>query len=229
METPNINIIKKQLLELSRDMKYQKALIIIDKYIRKNKETDWILLRKSFVLYHYAAALMYGDLNHPNKKKIISDNFKSAINICKKIINAKNDDSDIINARMYLAQIYVMLKQNTKAEKFAKQSYKYSPSAFSAERLADIYMRAENLNSAILWYRKAVKKTENYTEKLISQISLAVCYKKKNNQKQALKEAAIAEKYFRHSIKDTNAKILGKSLYENFPQLKKTTTKKILL
>ncbi|MDO8618695.1 MAG: tetratricopeptide repeat protein [Candidatus Daviesbacteria bacterium] len=224
MSIPHVNQIEKKLLKLARCGQYQVGMFTIDKYLKQYGATDEILLQQAFFLYHHAAALMYGETPDSRQKTLIKKNFIRAITICRKLIKQKRPqigDRSLLNARIYLAQIYAMLRQDKKARKLAEETYKYRPSALSAERVADVYRRTGDLHSAIKWYKKAVKQGENYTEKLIAQLGLAVCYKQINKPKQATSEAYTALRFLKKANKDANAVLLGKSFYSYFPELRK--------
>lgn len=130
------------------------------------------------------------------------------------------NDRNLLNARVYLAQIYAMLKKNKGAKKLSEETYKKRPSAFTAERVADVHMRLNDFHGAIRWYKKAVNRGKNYTEKLIAQIGLAVCYKEINEAKRAITEARTALKFLKKADRDKNAMLLEKSLYSHFPKLR---------
>lgn len=220
----NFSQIKEKLSKLAYLGQYEKGLFFIEKYTKKHpKDTEKILPKKAFFLYHHAADLLYNNSKKTSLKiqKNTSMYFDQAITICKKIIQNKHkiNKIDYLNTRIYLAQIYVMLKYFEKAQKLAIQTYKYRPCSLTAERVADIYIRSNDFNNAIIWYEKAVKKTKIPTQKLIAQIGLSICYKKMKDNKRATKEALIALDFLKQSGKDKNTLLLKKTLFAYFPKI----------
>lgn len=213
-----------QLLQLARNQQYPEGLSIIEQQIKKNGPSEEILLQKAFFLYHYAAALLYGDAHDSRKSYLIQKNFEQAIVICRQIIKSHYSaisNENFIKARLYLAQIYAMLGQKKRAQQFAQQTFTYQPSALVAERAADVYLRTGNMRGAIDLYKKAVSKAKDPAQKLFAQIGLAVTYKQMRKTSAANKQASRAAKLITQVDEDGNIKLLRQSLYEHFPNLQK--------
>jgi len=208
---------------------FEKGLIILNSYIDKHPQySEDILINKAFFLYHYAATLLYSEskLSHKAEKNIQSY-FNQAILICKNVIKTeKINKVNYLNSRLYLAQIYVMQNKYKEANDFAKQTHKLKPSSLTAERIADIYLRSNDFQKAIIWYKKSINLSNKIPQKLLSQIAIAICYKKMKKKKQAEKEALIAFKFLKQSKlkKDKDIIVLlSKSLYDNFPEIRQSS------
>src|SRR3989344_6657129 len=99
-----------KLIKLARNEQYVKGIKIIDDFLKKKSVSDEILVQKAFFLYHYAAYLMYNKKWSTTKQDLIQQNFEDAIKICEAIIKKRlsTNKRNILNARIYLAQIYAM-------------------------------------------------------------------------------------------------------------------------
>jgi tetratricopeptide (TPR) repeat protein len=218
------NILMKTAKLASKGM-FEKGLITINSYIEKHPHySEDILINKAFFLYHYAASLLYSKSKPSHKIEIeIQQYFERAILICKKIIKEERINTvNYLNSRLYLAQIYVMQNKYKEANDFAKQTYKLKPSSLTSERIADIYLRSNDFPKAITWYKKSINLSNKIPQKLLSQIAIAICYRKMRKEKQATKEALLALSFIKKS-KSKNDKnfiiILSKSLFDNFPEI----------
>src|SRR3989338_237188 len=211
-----------KLTELARRERYGEGLAIIDNFLNKYGIVDEILVQKAFFLYHYAVYLKYNHTQDSKRKKIIKQNFEQAIKICKLIIKKLRNinDRNLLNVRIYIAQIYAMKGRTKEAKKIAGQTFKYHPSDLTAERAADVHLRLNDLPGAISWYKIAVKLTKKADEKSMAQIGLAFTYKKIGEASSALKEANKALQLLKHSGKNKNITLLKQSVYAHFPQLK---------
>ena len=211
-----------RLLKLAREEKYQAGLVVIERFHEKYGAVDEILVQKAFFLYHYAAYLMYGHTQDSKRKTLIKQNFEQAIDICKLVIKKQRDidDRNFLNARLYLAQIYAMLGRTKKAKNIARQTFKYHPSALTAERAADVHLRLNDLSGAISWYKTAIKQAKKVDEKSMAQIGLAIAYRQIGEISSALKEAIKALRLLKHSGRNKNITLLKQSIYAHFPQLK---------
>ena len=213
---------EKKLTELARRECYEKGLALIDDFLSKYGTVDEILAQKAFFLYHHAAYLMYNQTQASRKKALIKENFEQAIKICKLLIKKLRsiDDRNLLNVRIYLAQIYAMKGCTKESKNIAKQTFKCSPSDLTAERAADVYLRLNDLPGAISWYKTAIKLAKTASEKSMAQIGLAITYKKTGETTSALKEANNALQLLKHSGKNKNITLLKQSVYAHFPQLK---------
>lgn len=211
-----------RLLKLARRQRYQEGLETIGHFNRKYGPVNEILIQKAFFLYHYAAALMYGDTKTSRQNYVIRKNYHQALIICREIIRKRRNDTrdkNTLNARLYLAQIYAMIGQEKRARRFAKQTFKYQLSALAAERAADVYFRTGDMVGAAALYREAEKKAEDPAQKLMAQIGLAVTYKRMGKTVAATKQARIASMFLKQADKNINTTLLGESLRTNFPNL----------
>ena len=210
-----------KLIKLARNEQYVKGIKIIDDFLKKKSVSDEILVQKAFFLYHYAAYLMYNKKWSTTKQDLIQQNFEDAIKICEAIIKKRlsTNKRNILNARIYLAQIYAMNGRTKKAKNFAASTFKSHPSFFTAERAADVYLRLNDSHRAISWYKKSIELAKQDDAKLMAQIGLAVTFKKTGNLKNALIEAKRAILLLEQSKIDKNTRILKQSLYANFPTL----------
>lgn len=211
-----------RLTELARKERYEEGLAIIDDFLNKYGVVNEILVQKAFFLYHYAAYLKYNHIQNHKKKALIKQNFKQAINICKLIIKKLHniDNRNLLNVRIYLAQIYAMTSRVKEAKNIARQTFKYHPSDLTAERVADVYLRLNDLPGAVSWYKTAIKLAKKTDEKSMAQIGLAITYKKIGETSSALEEAHKALQLLKHSGKNKNITLLKQSVYAHFPQLK---------
>src|SRR3989344_2504177 len=116
-----------KLTELARRERYGEGLAIIDDFLNKYGIVDEILVQKAFFLYHYAAYLMYDHTQASKKKALIRQNFEHAINICKLLIKKLHniDDRNLLNVRIYLAQMYAMIGRSQEAKNVAKLTFNY--------------------------------------------------------------------------------------------------------
>jgi tetratricopeptide (TPR) repeat protein len=214
--------------ELASRGQFKEGLFSLNKYVKKNPNySEDILLYKAFLLYHHAANVLYSTSKLSNRlKNDAQPYFDEAIVICKNIINKeKTNTVNYLNARLYLAQIYVMNGKYKQALNFAKNTFKLKPSSLTAERIADIYLRSNDFLKAITWYRKSIKESNNLAQKLLAQIAIAICYRKIKREKQAKKEALFALNFLKRSKSKNNLdniQILGKSLTDNFPEIIKS-------
>lgn len=213
-----------RLLKLAREQQYQEGLEVIQRFHEKYGPADEILIQKAFFLYHYAAHLMYDYATQNDKKKaLIKQNFEQAIDICKLVMKRRRDieDRNLLNVRLYLAQIYAMLGRAKEAKNIARQTFKYHHSALTAERAADVHLRLNDLPGAIHWYKMAIKQAKKADEKSMAQIGLAIIYKQIGKTFFALKEALKALQLLKRSGRNKNVTLLKQSIYAHFPQLKK--------
>jgi len=99
--------IETKLTELARRRRYEEGLVLIDDFLNKYGIVDEILVQKAFFLYHYAAYLKYNHTQNSNGEKMIKQNFKQAVDICKLLIKKLRsiDNRNLLNVRIYLAQI----------------------------------------------------------------------------------------------------------------------------
>src|SRR3989344_5525670 len=196
-----------RLTELARKERYEEGLAIIDDFLNKYGVVNEILVQKAFFLYHYAAYLKYNHIQNHKKKALI-----------KKLHNI--DNRNLLNVRIYLAQIYAMTSRVKEAKNIARQTFKYHPSDLTAERVADVYLRLNDLPGAVSWYKTAIKLAKKTDEKSMAQIGLAITYKKIGETSSALEEAHKALQLLKHSGKNKNIILLKQSVYAHFPQLK---------
>jgi len=220
MSTLSEHTIRVSLLHLARNQQYRKGLRLIAKYSKKLPISSELLLNKAFFLYHNSAKLLYGHSASRYRSKI-DTGFHQATIICNKIIksHSRKKNRYLLNARLYLAQIYVMNKQYMQAIRIGQYTHKIFKTSMTAERLADIYQRARNLKHAIQYYREGVRLAKKPVEKLIAQIGVAISFKELNDTKAALKEASIAYRYTTQAKKGVNLKLLQQSLFAHFPEL----------
>lgn len=216
---------KAYLLTLARNMRYEKGIDMIQTRIDKIGNTTESLLQKAFFQYHHAADLKYNNAkrNTAHDLEIINNKFKKAQKICLEIIENKNvrSKNQILNARLYLAQIYAMLGKEEDAESLTKQTFKLFPSTLTSERVADIYFRLGEYKIATYWYSRAVKLARKTPEKLIAELGLAITYRKMGLLNKANKIALLALTIPKSLSKNKNVILLIESLYEHFPKLKK--------
>lgn len=215
-----------RLLKLARGQRYQEGLKVIQRFHEKYGPANEILMQKAFFLYHYAAALLYGDTKTPRQNSVIQKNYRQAIIICRGIIRKHRNNTQnkriLLNARLYLAQIYAMIGQGKRAQRFAQQTLKYQSSTLAAERAADVYSRTGNLVGAVALYKEAIKKAEDPAQKLMAQIGLAMTYKQMGKTAVAIKRARIASMSLKQAKKNTNITLLGEFLHAHFPNLDKS-------
>jgi len=214
--------IEAQLLKLARRQRYQEGLGIIECFHQKYGPDEETLIQKAFFLYHYAAYLMYDRTQKSKKKVLITRNFEEAIDICKLVIKKRRDihERNLLNARIYLAQIYAMMDRAKEAKKLARQTFEHQPSALTAERAADVHLRLNDLPGAFTWYRTAITQAKKIEEKSMAQIGLAIVYKRIGKTSSALKEITMALQSLKRSGKNKNTTLLKQSIYAHFPQLK---------
>ena len=218
-----------ELEKLAQQGKYRLGLRTVEKYLKQYPAMDEFLLKHAFFLYHHAADLKYS--RSAKKERVqtlkIINYFNQAIRICRKLIKRKKflTKRIYLNARIYLAQIYAMLGKSREAKIFANATYKYLPIALTAERVADVCRRLNDLNGARRWYQKAVKKAKKADEKAMAHVGLAMLYRHLGQVDKALKEARVAIYFFKHADhpKLLNLKLLIKILHSHIPELKKTT------
>lgn len=213
---------ERKLIELARKERYGEGMTIIDNFLSKYGTVDTILVQKAFFLYHYAAYLKYNHTQDSKRKALIKQNFKQAIDICKLVIKQLRniDNRNLLNVRIYLAQIYAMIGCAKEAKKVARQTFKYCPSDLTAERAADVNLRLNDLSSAISWYKMAIKLAKKADGKSMAQIGLAIAYKQIGKTSSALREANKALQLLKRLGKNQNITLLKQSLYAHFPQLK---------
>lgn len=211
-----------KLTELARKERYEEGMAVIDNFFNKYGVMDEILVQKAFFLYHYAAYLMYNHTQASKRKALIRQNFEQAIDICKLVIKKRRDidDRNLLNVRIYLAQIYAMTGRAKEAKNIARQTFKYRPSTLTAERAADAHLRLNDLSGAIFWYKAAIKQAKKADEKSMAQIGLAIACKQIGETSSALKEAIKALQLLKHSGKNKNITLLKQSAYAHFPRLK---------
>lgn len=218
-----------RLEKLAQQGKYRLGLQTAEKYLKQYPEMDEFLLKHAFFLYHHAADLKY---SHGTKKEAsqtlkIAAYFNHATHICRKLIKRKKflPRRIHLNARIYLAQIYAMLEKTREAKEFARATYKYFPSALSAERAADVCWRLNDFDGALRWYKIAVKKAKKADEKATTHAGLAMLYRHIGKVEKALEEVRIAIYFFKRADhpKLLNPKLLIKILRSYIPELKKTT------
>ena len=210
-----------RLLKLARRQRYREGLEIIQRFNRKYGPVNEILIQKAFFLYHYAAYLMYDHTQASKKKALIRQNFEQAINICKLLIKKLHniDDRNLLNVRIYLAQIYAMIGRSKEAKNIARLTFNYCPSTLTSERAADVHLRLNDLHRAIFWYRKSIKLAKQIDEKVMAQIGLAVMYKQMGKTVVATRQARIASTLLKQADKSMGITLLGESLHAHFPNL----------
>lgn len=214
--------IETRLTKLARKERYQSGLVVINDFLSKYGIVDEILVQKAFFLYHYAAYLKYNHTQDSKSKALIKQNFKQAIDICKLVIKKLRniDNRNLLNVRIYLAQIYAMIGRAKEAKQVARQTFQYYPSDLTAERAADVNLRLNDLSRAISWYKTAIKLAKKADSKSMAKIGLAVAYKQNGKTPSALKEASDALQLLKRSGKNKNFTLLKQSIFAHFPQLK---------
>lgn len=120
-------------------------------------DDDDASLSLAFMLYHDAFKDHWNDL----EKRVgpgANEQIDEALVLLKKIVSRRGRSNDVakrkISARAFLGQIYSATGDKTSAVKIARNNYKSSPSAFTANRLADIYCRLGMMKRAETWYKK---------------------------------------------------------------------------
>ncbi len=215
---------KDYLLTLARNRKYEEGIKLIEGRIKKIGSTTELLLQEAFFQYHHAADLKYNNpkKNLTNDLEIINDKFKHALKICREIIENKKiqHKNHILNARLYLAQIYAMLGNVEKGKSLAKQTFKLFPTTLTAERTADVHLRLNDTKGAICWYKKSIKLARKIPEKIIARLGLAIAYKKRGLLDKANKMAVLALQISKRARKNINVILLTESLYFHFPNLR---------
>ena len=215
--------IEERLVTLARGTRYKEGIRLIDNYVKKYGKVDELLTQKAFFYYHYAAFIKYGGGHVEKRAKLIQWYFQHAIDICRSIIEKLDDieNKNLLNSRLYLAQIYAMLGIAGRAKKIALQTFKYKPSSLTAERAADVCLRIQDNRGALLWYKKSVNLAKNSASRLMSRIGIAITYKRMGDSKTSLRHALKAFGLLKRARKDINVLFLKKMLYSHFPELRK--------
>ncbi|OGE31562.1 hypothetical protein A2631_01480 [Candidatus Daviesbacteria bacterium RIFCSPHIGHO2_01_FULL_44_29] len=118
-----------------------------------------IQLDLAFLLYHEALkSYLNRDLSVAAKRPAMNQ-LREAIKICHSIIKSEQRDvneKEIINARIFLAQIYACMR-NPAAINLARKTFERASYAVTANRLADVYVRLDRPVEAKIWYKKYEK------------------------------------------------------------------------
>src|SRR3989344_4461624 len=140
-----------RLTELARKERYEEGLAIIDDFLNKYGVVNEILVQKAFFLYHYAAYLKYNHIQNHKKKALIKQNFKQAINICKLIIKKLHniDNRNLLNVRIYLAQIYAMTSRVKEAKKTDEKSMAQIGLAITYKKIGETSSALEEAHKAL--------------------------------------------------------------------------------
>ncbi|TSC67432.1 MAG: hypothetical protein CEO19_241 [Parcubacteria group bacterium Gr01-1014_73] len=217
------------LERLAQQGKYRVGLQTVEKYLKQHPAMDEFLLKHAFFLYHHAADLKYSRNAKKERTRTLKiiNYFNQAIRVCRELIKRKKflPQRIYLNARIYLAQIYAMLGKSRKAKTFVRATYNYLPISLTAERAADVYRRLNDLDGALRWHQRAVKKAKKADEKAIAHAGLAMLYRHMGKVEKAIEEVRIAIYFFKRvkHPKLLNPKLLIKILRSHIPELKKTT------
>lgn len=201
-----------------------KAIQAIRQYLSKNRGDDRVLLKLAFFLYHHAIPFLYGNKEAQEKAKI---EFKQAILICKKLVKKDilTKEKITLNARIYLAQMYAILKKPV-ALVWARRTYSLYPSLLTANRLADVYARLGHTKYALRWYRKWHKEKKEFIlskkERIMYYSDLARLLHGVGKEREAFSYACRAHQLLRLLPKTLETISMYKILTSTFPQLKRT-------
>ena len=179
--------------------KHDKGITFFKKIIKNKKlaRIDRIQLDLAFLLYHQAFKFYNKKETTRIKQKSAEKQINEAIKILNKIVYSKRKnigEKDMLNARIYLAQIYAVTK-NKKAIELAKETFKKEPSSTTANRLANVYIILENVKLAEFWYKKYEKlSNKENSPKYHTFLDMAVFYRRIGKDK-------LAEKYLKKILK----------------------------
>ncbi len=221
MSSNTLKKLERHLHHLNMQGERAEAVQTIQQYLSKNREDDRVLLKLAFFLYHHAIPLLYRNKKTRDKAK---KQFEQAIYICKKLIKKDTliKKKITINARIYLAQMYAILKKPS-AIAWARQTYSLCPCFLTANRLADVYARLGHTKHALRWYKRENKFVRTKKDKLAYHSDLALFLYGIKKEKEALRHAQLARLALKSFPKTPEIISMYKILTSSFPQLKRTS------
>lgn len=221
MSSDSFRKLERRLHYLNMQDERAKAIQVIQQYLNKNQENDWVLLKLAFFLYHHAIPFLYGNKKVQEKAR---KEFEQAIRICRKLI--KKDilvkRKITLNARIYLAQMYAILKKQS-ALVWARRTYSLSPGFLTANRLADVYARLGHTTHALRWYKRENKFVRTKKDKQAYHADLALFLHGIKKEKEALRHAQLAQQALKSFPKTLEIISRYKILTSAFPKLKRTS------
>jgi len=136
-----------------KGIKFLQSLFNNEEGYSKNERLQ---LDMAFILYHESIKHLFKKKISKKQEKESEKQIEKAIKICKRVLYGKSrskDTKNIINARMFLAQIYAILNK-PHAIYLAKENFNQEPGIVTANRLADVYFRLGKIKLAETWYKK---------------------------------------------------------------------------
>lgn len=221
MSSDILKKLERRLHCLNMRGKRAKAVQMLQQYLSKNRGNDRVLLKLAFFLYHHAIPRLY---KNKKTRKGAEKQFRQAIYICKKLIEKDLlvKKKSTLNARIYLAQMYAILKKPSALE-WARKTYSLCPGFLTANRLADVYARLGHTTHALRWYKRENKFVRTKKDEHAYHADLALFLHGIKKEREALYHAQQAQQALKSFPKTLEIISMHKILTSAFPKLKRTS------